>query len=133
MGAPELADHPDFSSYAVRLEHREELSRRLGELSRRRTTAEWLARLAGEVPCGPVNSVPEALADPQVSASDLIWEVDHPELGVVRTVGSPVRVSDYAPARKRGPALGEDTDRVLAELAGFSTFEIDALRGQRVV
>lgn len=133
MGAPELADDPRFRTFADRLEHRDELVPLLKALSRQRTTAEWLALLQGSVPCAPVNTVAEALRDPQVAEDAMILDLPHPELGVVRQAASPIKVSDAPLAHRRGPKLGEDTDAVLRDLLGLSPDEIAALRDEGVV
>ena len=133
LGAPELAADPRFRTYADRLTNRDLLSRRLGELSRQRTTAQWLAILRGHVPCGPVNTVAEALADPEVERGGRLIAWDHPDFGEVRTVGSPVRVSGVEPPVRRGPTLGEQTEAVLTGLAGYSPAAVRELRDENVI
>jgi crotonobetainyl-CoA:carnitine CoA-transferase CaiB-like acyl-CoA transferase len=132
MGAPELAEDPRFRTFADRLAHRETLVPLLKELSRARTTAEWLELLRGEVPCAPVNSVEEALADPTLTES-MILELPHPQFGVVREVGGAIRVSGESVEHRRGPALGEDTDAVLRDLAGLTETQIGELRRAGIV
>lgn len=132
MGAPELADDPRFRSFADRLENREVLVPILKDLSRGRTTAEWLRMLGGSVPCGPVNSVAEALRDPQVVEDEMILEVPHPEFGVVRQLASPIKVADTTIYHRRAPKLGEDQAAVLTQ-AGFSEAQIRTLREVGVI
>lgn len=81
------------------------------------TTAYWLERLeAQDLLCAPVRSLGEALEDPQTAINDLLLEIDHPFLGEVSLVGSPIQLSD-APVTVRHipPKLGEHTREVLAE------------------
>ncbi|MBM3457151.1 MAG: CoA transferase [Armatimonadetes bacterium] len=130
---PELAADPRFLSFADRLEHRAELSALLAQRTREKTTAEWLERLRGQVPCGPVNTVAEALADPELERAGLLAEWPHDQFGTVRTVGSPIRVRGQATPVRRAPALGEDTDRILMELAGFGEVELARLRTDGVI
>jgi crotonobetainyl-CoA:carnitine CoA-transferase CaiB-like acyl-CoA transferase len=132
MGAPELAEDARFLTFADRLAHRETLVPILKELSRARTTAEWLELLRGEVPCAPVNSVEEALADPTLTEG-MILELPHPQFGVVREVASAIRASGEEVVHRRGPALGEDTDAVLRELGGLTEAQVTELRGAGVV
>jgi crotonobetainyl-CoA:carnitine CoA-transferase CaiB-like acyl-CoA transferase len=132
LGAPELAADPRFVTFADRLQHRDELAPLLKQLSSKRTTAEWLDLLRGQVPCAPVNSVAEALRDPQVAEDEMILEVPHPAFGVVRQLASPIKVADARREACRAPALGEHTQTVLAE-AGFSAAEIEALHARGVV
>jgi crotonobetainyl-CoA:carnitine CoA-transferase CaiB-like acyl-CoA transferase len=133
FGAPHLAEDPRFSTFADRLQNREDLVPVLKELSRHRTTAEWLRILAGRVPCAPVNTVEEALADPQVAEDQMILEVPHPEFGTVRQLASPIKIGDSTMEHKRGPRLGEHTEEVLHEYLHLSRQEIDGLRGEGVI
>jgi crotonobetainyl-CoA:carnitine CoA-transferase CaiB-like acyl-CoA transferase len=127
MGAPDLADDPRFNSYAQRLQHRDELVPLLKDLSRQRPTSEWLELLRGQIPCGPVNSVPEALADPQVTEDDMILALEHPDFPTLRVPGAPIKFSGEQVQHHRGPKMGEHTIAVLSELAGYSLEEINEL------
>jgi len=133
FGAPELADDPRFNSFAARLENRDVLVPILKDLSRKKTTAQWLELLAGQVPCSPVNTVEQAFADPQVAEDEMIIETDHPAFGTVRQVASPIKISDATKQHHRAPALGEHTDEVLAEYLDMSKTQIDRLRLDGVI
>ena len=89
----------------------------------------WLALFdANDIPCGPINDYAQVFADPQVIARDMVVETEHPTLGKVKTLGSPIKMSATPPdVSRRAPQLGEHTDEVLRE-AGFSSAEIAALR-----
>src|SRR5690606_40487614 len=99
----------------------------VGEIIASRTTEEWLRGLRGRVPCAPVNTVSQALEDPQVLAREMILEVEHPAWGTLREAASPYKVGAER-EHQPGPALGADTDAILAELCGYSSDEIAALR-----
>jgi len=72
-------------------------------------------------------------ADSQVRSREMVVEVDHPTLGRLRTLGSPLKMSDTPPdVRRRAPQLGEHTDVVLRE-AGYSDAEIAAIRASGAV
>jgi crotonobetainyl-CoA:carnitine CoA-transferase CaiB-like acyl-CoA transferase len=133
FGAPELADDPRFHKSADRLEHRETLVPILKDLSRKETTAIWLERFKGEVPCAPVNSVGEAFQDPQVAEDEMVLELPHPEFGTVRQVASPIKVSDTRTDHRRGPKLGEHTHQVLRDHLNLSDDEVEVLRTMRVI
>jgi crotonobetainyl-CoA:carnitine CoA-transferase CaiB-like acyl-CoA transferase len=127
MGVPDLADEPRFRRFADRLANRTALLEIVGEIMASRTTEAWLDGLRGRVPCAPVNSVKQALEDPQVLAREMLVEVEHPAWGMLRETASPYKVGadlDHRP----GPDLGADTDAVLAELCQFGADEIVALR-----
>jgi len=83
-----------------------------------RTTDAWVARLeAAGIPCGPVQRRESVHADPQVAAERLVGEIEQPGLGHVRLLAPFVRVGGEATAPLSAPALGADTEAVLAELA----------------
>ena len=94
-----------------------------------RTSADWLERLdAAGVPCAPVLTRTELAAHPQVRANAIVVESEHPAAGRLRQARPAARFSLTPPEHRRGaPALGADTDAVLAE-AGFDAGEIAALR-----
>jgi crotonobetainyl-CoA:carnitine CoA-transferase CaiB-like acyl-CoA transferase len=99
------------------------------------TSAYWLDKLrAARVPCGPVNDFAQALADPQVLARDMVVEVPLGGGGTVRMPGVPMKFSGSAtPAFRAPPTLGRDTQSVLAELLGYDTARIEALRGEQAI
>jgi formyl-CoA transferase/CoA:oxalate CoA-transferase len=132
---PELAADPRFDSNLKRVERREELVPGLEAVFAARTTAEWLARLQREgVPVAPINTVDRVVSDPQVLLREMVVELEHPTLGTLSTLGTPVKADGAPPFRPAPPrALGEDTDPVLRELLGYSLERIDLLRQQRVI
>jgi crotonobetainyl-CoA:carnitine CoA-transferase CaiB-like acyl-CoA transferase len=118
-----------FSTFAVRRENADELRSILGGIFITRPTAEWILRLqAAGVPCGPVNTVAEALAEPQTDARQMILEVEHERWGAVREVATAVRAGPFPTAHRRAPRRGEDAPAILAELLGYQPAEIARLR-----
>ncbi|MGE5241028.1 MAG: CaiB/BaiF CoA transferase family protein [Bacteroidota bacterium] len=126
--APALADDPRFVDNAARMKNLPALIELLTARFRTRTTSDWLARLeAAGVPAGPVLSIAEMLADPQVLARRMVVEVEHSRLGRLKTLGPPVKFSATPGEVKRGaPLLGEHTREVLRE-HGYSDAEIGKL------
>jgi crotonobetainyl-CoA:carnitine CoA-transferase CaiB-like acyl-CoA transferase len=127
---PDLADDPRFRTFADRARHADELVALLEEIFRTRTVAEWLAALYdASVPCAPVHDVAEALRDRHTIARELITETEHPRLGRVRALRSPVRLgppgADTA-ATRGAPAMGEHTEAVLRGL-GYDDDRLAAL------
>jgi len=92
-----------------------------------RTSSEWLEVLAAAgVPSAPVNDVGAALEEPQALARSVVVELEHPVLGTVREVATPLRLGDETPVA-RAPYRGEHTESVLAEVCGYSRERIDEL------
>jgi formyl-CoA transferase len=107
----------------------------LEAIVRDKPAAFWTGKLeAAGVPCGPINSIAQALADPQAVARGLRIELPHPSAGTVPLVGMPIRMSASSPSYERPPPLlGEHTDEVLREVAGLRADEIAALRSRGVL
>jgi len=128
LGHPEWGSDPDFATAGTRVRNRAALISRIETITAAQPRAYWLSRLEGAgIPCGPINDYAETFADPQVQARSLVVDLDHPTLGRVRTLGSPMKMSETPPRiKRRAPLLGEHTREVLAE-AGLSEAEIAAL------
>lgn len=115
----EWAEDPRFVDFASRRAHQDELLALVEPIISTASVATWLQVLtAAGVPCAPVNSVAEALADPHTIARDLIVQVDHPRFGTVRQLASPVRVGTQRPDYRRAPFRDEDREYVVTKVAG---------------
>jgi crotonobetainyl-CoA:carnitine CoA-transferase CaiB-like acyl-CoA transferase len=133
-GLADLAGDPRFARNADRVAHRAVLAGLIAPMLKTQSTAQWIAALeeAG-VPCGPINTIDQVFADPQVQARGLMQPMARADDEAVGLVRSPLRLSvtparaDHAP-----PLLGQDTDAVLAGL-GLSTDQIASLRAAEVI
>jgi len=134
IGEPALAADARYATRADRLARRDELGALLAKVFATCTVADWMARLeAHDVLCAPVNRYADLPNDPQIQATGMLVEQDHPRAGRFRTLDTPIRFSRTpGTIRTPAPALGEHTDAVLAE-AGLTRAEIDALRASGVV
>ncbi len=134
LGRGDLVDDPRFASFEERLVHKDDLIAALDEAFALRSTAEWLPVLeAAGVPCAPVNSIAQALEDPQVLARGAVFTLEHEEFGTVTHVGSPVRVGDSEHVRQNAPGLGSDTHTVLSEMLGYDEPHIHELAREGVI
>ena len=134
LDRPAWLASPLFRDNASRVKNREALAAQIEAIMSQRPRAHWLERLeANDIPCGPINDYEQVFADPQILARELVVETDHPTLGRIRTLGSPVKLSETPPLVARpAPRLGEHTDEILRE-AEFSAGEIEELRRARVI
>ena len=117
IGADDLANDARFAGNADRVTHRAELVRVLGEKLKRLTRVECVAKLkAVRVPASEVRSVPEVLADPQITARAMVETIHHPAIGEIRLLGIPYKFSHTrAQVRRHPPLLGEHTAEVARE------------------
>ncbi|BAK75295.1 formyl-CoA transferase [Pseudogulbenkiania sp. NH8B] len=118
IGQPQLADDERFASNPARVQYREQLVPMLAEAFRTRGRDEWLKALdkAG-VPCGPINNVAEAFADPQIRHRGMEIHLEDSAGQDVPLVGCPIKLSGTPVEYHRAPPkLGADTDEVLGAL-----------------
>ncbi len=119
LSRSDLAANPLFASNELRTKHAAALKAELEQALATRKTAEWLSIIdAAGVPCGPINDVAQALADPQIRARNMVVAVDDPDVGELRMAGNPIKISDVddPSTRRPAPALDADRQRILGEL-----------------
>jgi formyl-CoA transferase len=132
-----LPDDPRFASNEKRVLHRDALKAILEERLKRRSKREWSELFIGAgLPAGPINTLAEVFDDPQVRHCRLVETVEHPSLGALRQVVTPVSAYGAGTAppltRRAPPGLGEHTVEALRE-AGFDDAAIDALLAANIV
>ena len=130
IGVPQLAEDERFRLNRGRVMNRADLIPLLVEPMRVRTTAEWIAAFeSAAIPCGPINSIDQVFADPQVKARGMQIELARDDGTKVPGVANPIRFSQTPVAyAKAPPAFGEGPDRVLTEVLGLTAEEINRLR-----
>lgn len=134
VGRKELASDPRFLTRADRLKNKEALYAILEEVFLQKSGEEWLERLEGRVPVGPINPVDKALSDPQILSRDMVVETTHRSGEKMKLLGNPIKMSQtkkevFSPP----PALGEHTDQILRELLNFQAGEIQRLRDKKII
>ncbi len=129
LDCPELADDPRFATNSARVRHRDALIPILEPILHQRNNRAWgeVLTRAG-VPCGPINSLDEVFADPQVRHRGMRIELPHALSGAVPLVANPIRFSG-TPVQYRAPPpqLGEHTGQVLRDLLGVPAEELNRL------
>jgi succinate--hydroxymethylglutarate CoA-transferase len=135
LGHPEWAADPRFAANRARVAHRLIVDDAIAHALAADTADNWLAKLkAAGVPCGRINSVAEALADPQTEARQMIETVQHPAIGDLKLVGMPYKFSATpATLRRPPPTLGEHTEEILRDELGLDAGAIAALRRDKVI
>lgn len=133
LGAEHLLSDARFETATSRTKNVEAFTEAVSVETRKHATADLVVRLneAG-VACGPINSIDQVFADPQVQASGIVRALQHPRLGLLNLLSSPIVMSGTEPVMQRpAPEKGEHTDEVLREF-GFAADEIARLRADRV-
>lgn len=126
---------PRFSTSAARRENRKELERLLGERFAQRGKQDWIEELRQlGMPAGPLYNLSEVFADPQVQHSRMVETIDHPTLGKLLQLASPIGLDCFAEGsvRRPPPRLGEHTVEVLTEF-GLSPERLAELADKKVI
>jgi crotonobetainyl-CoA:carnitine CoA-transferase CaiB-like acyl-CoA transferase len=133
-GRPDWLEDERFSGARRRTENRQALNAAIAEETRKRPAAWWVERLeAAGIPCGPILTIDQMFADPQVQHLGMATPVDHPRLGQTAMVATPINMAGLETGvRQVAPLAPADTDAVLAEI-GYEPDEIAAMRSDRVI
>jgi crotonobetainyl-CoA:carnitine CoA-transferase CaiB-like acyl-CoA transferase len=124
IARPDLTDHPDYATNALRVANRSVLEPLIRDILRTKSSAEWSKIFSDHgIPCSPVRNLEEVLNDPQATAREMF-----PKVGNTQITGPPVKLSATPGAAQRpAPKLGADTRSTLAELLNLDEAALDAL------
>ena len=135
INQPQLAQDSRYESNRVRVENRESLCALISELMKTANTKDWLQRLESRnVPCGPINTIDQVFADPQILARGMLISMADTRGGEIPLVANPINYSrstiDYTVPP---PELGSSTESILGEYLEYSALDIAALRNKSVI
>jgi succinate---hydroxymethylglutarate CoA-transferase len=135
LGHPEWSVDERFASNSARVENRIHLDALINAALARDKADAWLARLkAVGVPCGKINSVAQALDDPQTAARAMVETIEHPAIAALKMLGIPFKFADTQCAvRRPPPLLGEHSDEILMGELGVDAEAIAQLRRDKVI
>lgn len=136
LGAPELAEDPNFKDRGTRSKNRVALNEAIAKLTLTKTSAEWIEILneAG-VPSGPIYTIDQAMGDPQVKHLGMAKPVHHPRLGKLEVLGHATNLAGTGGRpgiRRPAPDLGEHTEEILATI-GYDAKAVAELRAKEVI
>ena len=133
MGHPELIDHPDYASNALRVKNRAVLEPMLAAIFRQDTAEHWFHKLnSAGVPCSPVRTIDEVVNDPQSGVREMFPQLRDAARSLV--TGAPVKFSATPGKVVSGPpSLGQHTAEILSELLNLSPAKLDELQSLEVI
>jgi CoA:oxalate CoA-transferase len=134
-GREDLIGDPRFRSHKDRVANYSVFEPILNEITRTKTTSEWLALLEPqEIMCGPVNNIAQVVADPHIKEREMVIEVAHPRVKNLRVMGTPMKFSrTKCRIEKACPDLGEHTTEILSGMLGISSESLEELRQAGVI
>jgi formyl-CoA transferase len=134
IGRTDWKTKPEWKSQKGRSADRAAINAAIGEITRQKPAAHWIELFEGAgIPCGPINTIDQTFADPQVRHLGMATPIRHPTLGDLEVVASPINMSGIPrKVRAATPEAGAHTDEVL-RAAGYSDADIAALRNKGTV
>ncbi len=134
LARPDLAKDARFVTNELRTQHRTALIELLEDLTITQTTAEWMAILEeNSLPCSPVNTIDQMVEEPIINHRNMVVEIDQPDVGPMKIVGSPFHLSETPGAVKNpAPLLGQHTAEVLSQVLGYSDAKVRQLIDENV-
>jgi formyl-CoA transferase len=134
IGHPEWKDKPEWKTRQKRTEDRAGVNNAIGAITQHKPSAHWVELFeAAGVPCGPIYTIDQTFADPQVQHLGMAAQASHPKRGAFKIVSSPINVHDTAKKiRRYTPDAGEHTDEIMHEF-GFTDAQLKDWRAKGVI
>ncbi|GAG77788.1 unnamed protein product, partial [marine sediment metagenome] len=133
VGKPEWKCDPRFLTFKERFENRQLLNDMLELVTQQKSTDEWIQAFEARIPFAPILDVEGALNNPFVVDSDRITTIKHSDDKTFRSLRCPIRFEGEQVELQTAPALGQDTDDLLRNLAGYDDSHIDKLRQRKII
>ena len=128
IGKPELSADERFSTNSARVQNREILIPLLKPIFMQKTVSEWLALIGDQFPCGPINNFEQVFSMPHVKEREMLVQMEHPTIGALPLVGSPLKMGGTPVSyRLPPPLMGQHTKDILRESLGYSDEKVMAL------
>ncbi len=128
IGKPELSADERFSTNSARVQNREILIPLLKPIFMQKTVSEWLALIGDQFPCGPINNFDQVFSMPHVKEREMQVQMEHPTIGALPLVGSPLKMGGTPVSyRLPPPLMGQHTKDILRESLGYSDEKVMAL------
>jgi len=134
MGKPEWIDKPDWKTGGGRSKDRAALNATIGEVTKTKPSTYWMETLeAAGIPCGPIYSIDQVFADPQVKHLGIAAPTTHASRGATELINSPLNLSDVPKGiRYAAPDTGAQTEEILHSV-GYTNDEIASMRAKGVI
>ena len=134
IGREDLIEHPQYATPQARLSHLDDCFAIIEEWTQKHDKFEAM-RMFNEhhIPCGPIMDMRELLNDRSLAECGSVVEVMHPERGLFKTVGCPIKLADSPVEVHASPLLGEHTEEILKEFVGYGAEDIKAARDEEAI
>jgi formyl-CoA transferase len=134
IGREDLAEHPEYATPEARLSHLDECFGVIQQWTLKHTKFEVMKMLNQiHVPCGPILSMKDILEDDSLAARESVVAVEHPNRGVFKTVGCPIKLSDSPVEVKPSPLLGEHTEEILRGLVDYNEEQVKEAQAEGAI
>ena len=128
IGKPEFSTDERFSTNSARVQNREVLIPLLKPIFMEKTVNDWLALIGDQFPCGPINTFEQVFSMPHVKEREMLVQMEHPTIGALPLVGSPLKMGGTPVSyRLPPPLMGQHTKDILKEVLAYSDEKVTEL------